>query len=124
MDQAKCSGSTEKVVQLACCYERTYVMPGRGHNLHGVKLKLIQNLHNHRVERKPYAIVKGHLIDHNTLLGWFIYRGICLTDYKTISRGKKIFFLQGRSFQGRRDVRVKKVRARLVLRVRARWGPG
>ncbi|KAJ8435087.1 hypothetical protein Cgig2_033627 [Carnegiea gigantea] len=66
-----------------------------------VQVQTYQNLHNHRVERKLYAIVEDHLIDRNTLLGRFIYRGVYLKDYKTISYGQKIPFLQGRSFQGR-----------------------
>ncbi|KAJ8437499.1 hypothetical protein Cgig2_007476 [Carnegiea gigantea] len=81
MDLAKRSGSTDKAAQLTCRNEGTYVVPRRGHNLHKRKLEHIQNLHNHRVERKPHAIVAGHLIDHDTLLGaahllWYLPQGL------------------------------------------------
>jgi len=55
MNQAKCSSSTDKAVQLARRNEGTYVVLGCGHNLHRRKLELIQNLHNHQVERKLHA---------------------------------------------------------------------
>ncbi|KAJ8432715.1 LOW QUALITY PROTEIN: hypothetical protein Cgig2_001933 [Carnegiea gigantea] len=98
MNQAKRLSGTSKAVQLIGRYKRTNVMLRCGHNLRGCKLQLRQKLHDHLVERKPYAIVKGHSIDRDTFWGRLIDCGIYHRNNKVISRGQEILLLKSRSF--------------------------
>ncbi|KAJ8429829.1 hypothetical protein Cgig2_000157 [Carnegiea gigantea] len=47
------------------------------------------DLHDHRVEKKPYAIIKGRPIDRYTFGGQSIHSGIHLRDHETIPRRQK-----------------------------------
>ncbi|KAJ8430645.1 hypothetical protein Cgig2_025658 [Carnegiea gigantea] len=52
------------------------------------------DLHDHRVERKPYAVIKGRSIDRYTFWGRPIHSGVRLRDHKTIPcRQKDRLFL-------------------------------
>ncbi|KAJ8420897.1 hypothetical protein Cgig2_006333 [Carnegiea gigantea] len=121
MDQAKRSSSTGKAAKLTCRYEKAYVVLGRGHNLRRRKLELIQSLHDHWVKRKLYVVVKDRPIDCDTFLRRFIHSCVCLRDYKSISHRQKIHFLQGRSLQGRRDLRIGEMHAQPIQRVQKRY---
>jgi len=85
-------------VQLTGRYKRADVVPEHGHNLCGCKLELRQKLHDHRVEMKPYAVVKGRPIDRDIFRERLIDCGIRLGNNDAISRRHEILLLESSSF--------------------------
>ncbi|KAJ8419707.1 hypothetical protein Cgig2_012094 [Carnegiea gigantea] len=75
-------------MQLECCYKRAYVVSGCGQNLRRCMLKLIQNLHDHRVERKPYAVVEGRTKLYPTGRRYFFSKVILFREGVTFGLGK------------------------------------
>jgi len=56
-------------MQLTCRDKRAYVMLRRGYNLYRSQFVLIQDVHDHWVEQKPYAVGKGSPVRRYALGG-------------------------------------------------------
>ncbi|KAJ8425249.1 hypothetical protein Cgig2_015856 [Carnegiea gigantea] len=73
---------------------KSIAQAGRGHNLRGCQLILVQDLHDDRVKWDPYIVGESRPIDCYTLGGWLIYGGVSIGDDELIPSGQEVLLLQ------------------------------